>query len=84
MFHLWGINAGQMSYVTSNPSYVSVLAARYSGGLYVHWNFWCNVDDPVQQEFCRKAIGMGSVEIVREYRERDQHYALYRIKVPPK
>jgi hypothetical protein len=84
MFHLWGINAGQMSYVTSNPSYISVLAGRYSGGLYVHWNFWCNVDDPVQQEFCRKAISTGSVEIVREYRERDQRYALYRIKVPPR
>ena len=48
MFHLWGVNAGQMSLVISNPDYVRFLAERYPGGLYLHWNFWCNVHDPVQ------------------------------------
>ncbi len=59
MFHLWGVNAGQMSLVTSNPAYVRFLAERYSGGLYLHWNFWCNVQDPAQQEICRKALADG-------------------------
>lgn len=82
MFHLWGVNAGQMSTVVANPSYLPVLAARYTGGVYVHWNFWCNVHDQVQQELCRKVLELRPSEIVREYRERDQRYALYRFTGP--
>jgi hypothetical protein len=80
MFQLWGVNAGQMSRVASNPRYVDFLASRYSGGVYVHWNFWCNVQDAVQPEFCRQAMAMRPVELVREYKERDQRFALYRMK----
>jgi hypothetical protein len=83
MFHLWGVNAGQMSLITANASYATFLATRYTGGVYLHWNFWCNVDDPIQQAFCRQAIALRPVEMVREYRERDQRYALYRIGAPP-
>jgi hypothetical protein len=83
MFHLWGINAGQMSRAVMNPHYVHFLTSRYAGGVYVHWNFWCNVQDEVQPEFCRKAVTMNTVELVREYTERDQRYALYRITKPP-
>jgi hypothetical protein len=83
MLHVWGINAGQMSLVVANPSYLDFLAARYAGGVYLHWNFWCNVQDRVQQEFCRKALEIKPVEIVREFRERDQRYAIYRFKLPP-
>jgi dolichyl-phosphate-mannose-protein mannosyltransferase len=81
MFHLWGVNAGQMSLVTSNPAYMRYLAQRYSGGLYLHWNFWCNTQDPVQQEICRKAFSIAPVEVVREYRERDQHFVFYHLRV---
>jgi hypothetical protein len=81
MFHLWGINAGQMSLVISNPAYVRFLASRYSGGVYVHWNFWCNAQDPPQQKICRDAFALGTPELVKEYRERDQRFAFYRLKV---
>lgn len=81
MFHLWGVNAGQMSLVTSNPEYVRFLTERYRGGLYLHWNFWCNVQDPVQQEICRKALAIGAADLVTEYRERDQSFAFYRMRV---
>lgn len=80
MFHLWGINAGQMSLVTSNPAYMRFLAQRYSGGLYLHWNFWCNTQDQTQLEICRKAFAMAPVEVAKEYRERDQHFVFYRMK----
>ena len=56
MFHVWGVNAGQMSLIVSNPSYLDYLTDRYAGGVYLHWNFWCNVQDPVQREFCRQAL----------------------------
>jgi hypothetical protein len=81
MFHVWGVNAGQMSLVTSNPAYLRYLAERYQGGIYLHWNFWCNVQDPVQPEICRAALAAAPGEVVTEYRERDQRFAFYRVKL---
>jgi hypothetical protein len=81
MFHLWGVSAGQMSRVTSNPAYLRFLAQRYSGGLYLHWNFWCNTQDHVQQEICRKAFAVAPVDVAKEYRERDQHFAFYHMRI---
>jgi dolichyl-phosphate-mannose-protein mannosyltransferase len=81
MFHLWGVSAGQMSLVTSNPEYLRLLAQRYSGGLYLHWNFWCNAQDATQQEICRNAFAIAPVDVAKEYRERDQHFVFYRLKV---
>jgi hypothetical protein len=83
MFHLWGVNAGQMSLIVDQPGRLQFLAARYAGGVYLHWNFWCNVDDPVQQSFCRQALAVGTASVVREYRERDQRFALYRFELTP-
>jgi len=60
-----------MSLIVSNPSYLGYLTNRYAGGVYVHWNFWCNVQDPVQRDFCRHALENSPAEMVREYRERD-------------
>ncbi len=79
MFHVWGINAGQMSLVVLNPTYVEDLTERFAGGIYLHWNFWCNVQDRTQREFCRLALGRGPATLVSEYRERDQRYAVYRL-----
>jgi hypothetical protein len=88
MFHVWGINAGQMSRIVMEPRYLDFLAGRYSGGVYLHWNFWCNVQDAVQQEFCQKALATQpfraptqQFQLVREYRERDQRFAIYRLVV---
>jgi hypothetical protein len=83
MFHLWGINAGQMSLIVDQPGRLPILAARYAGGVYLHWNFWCNVADPVQQSFCHRAREIGTTSLVREYRERDQRFALYRFELAP-
>jgi hypothetical protein len=83
MFQMWGVNAGQMSLIVNNPMQLHFLATRYDR-VYLHWNYWCNVQDPVQQAFCRKALDGKAVEIVREYRERDHRYALYRFITPPR
>jgi dolichyl-phosphate-mannose-protein mannosyltransferase len=79
MFQVWGVNAGQMSLAVTNPAHLDDLASRFTGGLYLHWNFWCNVQDPVQREFCAKVLDLRGGEPVQEYRERDQHYILYRL-----
>lgn len=81
MFHIWGVNAGQMSLLINNQRYLDFLGTRYSGGVYLHWNFWCNVLDPVQKGFCEAAVQARPSELVREYRERDQRYAFYRYLV---
>ena len=81
MFHVWGVGAGQMSRVVTTPAYVALLARRHAGGIYVHWNFWCNVDDPVQQDLCRRTMALGPTELVTEFRERGERYAFYRLKI---
>jgi hypothetical protein len=81
MFQVWGVGAGQMSQVLATPGYAALLARRYRGGVYLHWNFWCNVDDPVQRDLCHRGMGLGDPELVAEYRERDQRYAFYRLKI---
>jgi hypothetical protein len=83
MFHVWGINAAQMSLIVSSPTYVDELSRRFAGGIYLHWNFWCNVSDPVQQEFCRLALSRGPSTLVSQHREREYRYAMYRLGTPP-
>ena len=83
MFHLWGVNAGQMSQLVGNPSYLDYLATRYAGGIYIHWNFWCNVQVPEQQELCRLVRAAKPSELVRAHRERDYAFAFYRVVFPP-
>ncbi len=83
MFHVWGVNAAQMS-LASNPEYVrKTLLPRYPGGVYLHWNFWCNVPDPVQRAFCADALGPSSHRLFAEYTERDYRYAFYRLDPVP-
>jgi len=81
MFHLWGVNAGQMSLVASSPAYLHTLAQRYTGGVYLHWNFWCSAQDRVQQEICLKAITRAPFDVVREETVRDQRFAFYRMRI---
>jgi hypothetical protein len=84
MFHVWGRSAAQAAIAVSEPGYVErILAPRYAGGVFFHWNFWCNVDDPVQKAFCTDLLARFPHTLIREYRERTYRYALYRLDVPP-
>ena len=84
MFHIWGQSAAQASIATTEPGYaMNILAPRYAGGVFFHWNFWCNVADPVQQSFCTQLLAGFPHTLVREYRERDYRYAIYRLDLPP-
>jgi hypothetical protein len=82
MFHMWGINAGQMSLATVNPIQIDYLGSRYPGGVFVHWNYWCNAADPIQQQYCVTALGIVPTTVLREYRERDYRFAFYRLSLP--
>ena len=83
VFLLRGINAAQMSLATAEPAYVqAVLARRHAGGVLLHWNFWCNVDDQVQQRFCADALEQFPHQVITEHRERNFRYAFYRLSLP--
>jgi hypothetical protein len=83
VFHVMGRNAAQLSLLETDPHYVEkVLVPRYAGGVFLHWNFWCNVSEAVQQEFCRSALARFPHSLVEEFRERDYRYAFYRLAAP--
>jgi hypothetical protein len=83
VFHVMGRNAAQLSLLATDPHYVEkVLLPRYAGGVFLHWNFWCNVSEAVQQEFCRSALARFPHSLVEEFRERDYRYAFYRLAAP--
>ena len=84
VFHVMGINAAQLSLITNEPGYVrKVLVPRYAGGVFLHWNFWCNVADPIQQEFCETALKRFPGALVHEYRERDYRFGFYKLNILP-
>jgi hypothetical protein len=80
MFHLWKTAAAQMSMVTTDRGHVDQLFNRYTGGVYLHWNFWCNVPDRLQNSFCRAAMDTFAHDAIDTRRERDYQYILYRLQ----
>ena len=83
LFHVWGINAAQLSLARTDPAYVrGQMFDRYAGGVYLHWSFWCNVDDPVQTRFCHEALAGFPSEQLASARERTYEYRLYRLARP--
>ena len=78
MFHLWGINAAQMSF-GKEQGFLARSSRRHGQHVYVHWGFWCNVVDPTQTSLCQEALADKKTELVEEYVERDYRYAFYRI-----
>ena len=80
IFHVWGLSAAQLSIAAQEPEYVrGEMARRYAGGVYLHWNFWCNVSDPIQVRFCHDALAHFDGDVLREHRERDYRYLFYRV-----
>ncbi len=79
LFMLWGKNAAQASLLTTDPAFLDNSLAQFSGGVYFHFNFWCNVDDPLQKQFCQNILDNFQTELIKEYRERDYRFALYKV-----
>ncbi len=80
IFHVRGVNAAQMSLAQTERSYVrDSLFPRYAGGVYLHWNFWCNVGDPKQVNFCRDALEAFPHTPIEQRKVRDYAYTFYRL-----
>ena len=80
MFQVWGVNAGQMSLAT-DARFLDELASRFGGGVYLHWNYWCNTDDPVHRALCTQVRGLRPMSLTYEFRSGDQRFAFYRMDV---
>jgi hypothetical protein len=79
---LRGVNAAQTSLAGIEDARIRRdYVDRYAGGMYLHWSFWCNVPDPVQQAFCHRALERFDHEIVVEEQVRSYRYALYRLRL---
>ena len=79
IFFLLGKNAAQASLISTDPAFVEEIFNRFRGGVYFHYNFWCNVDDPVQTQFCQNVLNMFETRLVAEYSERNYRFALYKL-----
>lgn len=83
MFLVWGANAAQASYGAYEDGYVEdYLMTRYSGGVFFHWNYWCNAQVEEQSKVCEEILDRFPAELVDERRVRDQRFALYRLSLP--
>jgi hypothetical protein len=80
MFLLWGKNAAQASLATEQPRYFNGFFHRYKGGVYFHYNFWCNVNDPLQNSFCTNILQRYECVEVASGQERNYRFALYRVE----
>lgn len=80
MFLLWGHNAAQASLATEQSGYFRGFFHRYPGGVYFHYNFWCNVSDPLQNSFCTNLLQRFECTEIFSGQERDYRYALYRVE----
>jgi hypothetical protein len=83
MFQLWGKNAAQLSLATSDPNFAAeVLNTTFSGKAYIHWNYWCNTQDPVQVRFCEDVLARFPTQVIEERNVRGKRFGLYRITGP--
>lgn len=80
MFQVWGVSAGQMSRAVASPTYTAFLFGQHPGGVYIHWNFWCNAQEAAQPELCRRALELGTTTVAGENQARDQRFAFYRLR----
>ena len=81
MFLVWGRNAAQASLATEQTGYFKNFFYRYPGGIYFHYNFWCNVPDKLQNSFCKNILERYDSTLIKSYKERDYTYELYRIEM---
>jgi hypothetical protein len=80
MFLLWGKNAAQASLATEHPSYFKRFFYRYKGGVYLHYNFWCNVPDKLQNSFCTNILERYECTPVMSFSEQNYTYELYKVE----
>ena len=79
MIQVMGHSAAQASLVSYQPARVDGFFDRFPGGVYFHYNFWCNVADEVQNEFCNDVLATYPTQVLMEESAGFYRYVLYRL-----
>jgi len=80
MFLLWGKSAAQTSLATEYKRHFKRFSYRYKGGIYFHYGFWCNVDDPHQRSLCKNILKKFNCDLLMSFKEKNFIYELYQLK----
>lgn len=79
MLQVMGQSATQTSIATTNPTKVDHYFRQFAGGVYFHYNFWCNIQDPVQNAFCNQILEDYPTQVVEDRNAGFYRYILYRL-----
>ena len=79
MFLVWGKDAAQTATALYGKEYMDSLFNRYRGGVYFHYNYWCNIDDLEQKAFCQTVLDLYPVNEIKSYQELNYKFGLYRM-----
>lgn len=80
LFHLSGKDACQTSVFTDDMNHVeNYLMKRYKDKIYLHWDYWCNVNEPVQPGYTIRVMQNYQTFLVEQQIIQGKPYALYRI-----
>ena len=79
MIQVMGQSAAQASLVSHQPARVDHFFDRFPGGVYFHYNFWCNVEDEVQYQFCADVLGRYQTQVLMEKSAGFYRYVLHRL-----
>ena len=79
MFLVWGKNAAQTAVATHSESAMNYFFDRYTGGVYFHFNYWCNVNNERERNFCRTILERYQHELLAHFTESGYTFALYRL-----
>jgi hypothetical protein len=80
MFLVWGNDAAQANFATVRPDKMEYFFNKYKGGVYFYFNFWCNVDDPLQVSFCNNILNTYITREVLARQAQDNKFILYELK----
>jgi hypothetical protein len=81
MFLFWGKSSAQASILAAaDETKLAELRRRFPDGIYFHYNFWCNVSDPLQTSFCLSILEKFPHREILRFQERDYTYILYKIE----
>jgi hypothetical protein len=80
MFLINKQSAIQTSSETYNPGTIEQHLERFKGGVYVHYNYWSNVNySKLQRDFTENILSKYDYKILKEYHYKDYKYGLYKI-----
>ena len=80
MFLLWGQSAGQLSTAKDTPAHVyNDLFSVYTGGVYAHWGYWCNLSDKTQNPFCEYVRDHYDTTLIKQYLDGGFSFELLKI-----